>query len=327
MIYRILKWIAGIALHWFYGEVQVTGHVELPADAPLLIAANHQNALVDSLIIGWMLPRRVAMTAKATLTRNPFIGALFKLAGVVPLRRVSDEVQIRGRKQFDPSRNSAAFEEILNVLAARGAVLIFPEGKSHNGSGLEPLKTGLARLALQARDERAVKNVIIVPVGLVFQDKGTPDSGVTAQIGEPIRMDLWPGNDVQLLTTEIAKRLSTAVSGTLPTDLLSTSHQRSESFVKRQFVRLAAAWGRFIHHVPLQFARTLALRISIDADQPAMLTMLFGVAFVLTAYVVQVAVVSALLHSVLFSVLYLASLVGGAYWAAFEKHGRSRNFG
>ena len=76
MIYNLLKWITGIALHWFYRDICVIGSEKIPADVPLLIATNHQNALVDSLIVGWVVPRRITMTAKATLVENPLISLL-----------------------------------------------------------------------------------------------------------------------------------------------------------------------------------------------------------------------------------------------------------
>ncbi|HMH25696.1 MAG TPA: 1-acyl-sn-glycerol-3-phosphate acyltransferase, partial [Gemmatimonadaceae bacterium] len=78
MIYSALRWVNGIALHWFYRDIPVTGRNNIPVDAPLLIAVNHQNALVDSLIVVWVIPRRITMTAKATLTDNPLIALLFK---------------------------------------------------------------------------------------------------------------------------------------------------------------------------------------------------------------------------------------------------------
>ncbi|MFL5609336.1 MAG: 1-acyl-sn-glycerol-3-phosphate acyltransferase, partial [Gemmatimonadaceae bacterium] len=65
MIYGLLRWITGIALHWFYSDIRVVGRERIPAEGPLFVAVNHQNALVDSLIVGWIVPRRLAMTAKA----------------------------------------------------------------------------------------------------------------------------------------------------------------------------------------------------------------------------------------------------------------------
>src|SRR6476646_10668821 len=128
MIYRVFRWIAGIALHWFYRDIRVVDEEKIPLAGPLLIAVNHRNALVDSLLTGWVMPRKITMTAKATLLENPFVAALFKIIGVVPLRRASDESRIANGSPIDRSRNANAFREILQTLEQRGAVLIFPEG-------------------------------------------------------------------------------------------------------------------------------------------------------------------------------------------------------
>jgi len=288
----------------------------------LLIAVNHQNALVDSLIVGWVMPRRIAMTAKATLTDNPLIAFVFRILHVVPLRRVSDEARKQNGTPVDRSRNREAFSEIINLLEHGGAVLIFPEGKSHNEFGLEPLKTGLARLALQARDEGGIKGIRILPLGLVFEDKGTPGTAVGARIGKTIEMDSWPVADHTTLTEEIANRLR-AVSETagLPAKE-SSSHEKPQNSVREQLIASAAWWGRLTHQTPVRIARSLAVRRSTNADEPAMLTILFGIGFVLITYVIHLTIVGALAHSILIEAIYLLGLLTGAYWAAFEQHPR-----
>ena len=319
MIYRVLKWIAGIALYWFYREIRIVGMEKIPGEGPLLIAVNHQNALVDSLISGWVVSRKITMTAKATLLGNPLIAILFRMLGVVPLRRVSDESRKSHGSPLDRSRNANAFREILRTLQKNGAVLIFPEGKSHNESGLEPLRSGLARLAIQARDQQHIKGVRILPLGLIFEEKGSPGSIVGVRVGNAIEMDSWQGDEPTALTEELATRLR-GVSEEAGLPLPAQSEFESDHLPKRAFVALAAAWGRFTHRLPVRMARTLAVKRGGDADQPAMLTILFGIGLVLLAYVLQVAVVGVLLRSFWISLLYLASLLGGAYWAAFEKH-------
>jgi 1-acyl-sn-glycerol-3-phosphate acyltransferase len=319
MIYRLLRWISGISLHWFYREIRIVGKEKIPTRGPLLIAANHQNALVDSLIAGWVTPRRITMTAKATLTDNPLIAALFKIVGVVPLRRTSDEPRNSVGLPLDRSRNVGAFREILRILEKDGAVLIFPEGKSHNEAGLEPLRTGLARLALQARDEQSIKGVRILPVGLTFEDKAAPGSIVGVQVGDAIEMDTWPGRDPAELTLEIAKRMRgvSELAGLPPAESVGRVHG---SAIPEGLITLAATWGRLTHELPIRIARTLALRRSDDADQPAMLTIMFGIGLVLLTYFLQVTVVGVLVRSFWITSLYLVSLLVGAYWAAFEKH-------
>jgi len=322
MIYHGLRWVNGIALHWFYRDIRVTGRSRIPPSAPLLIAVNHQNALVDSLIVGWVVPRRIVMTAKATLVNNPLIALMFRILGVVPLRRVSDEARESNGSPVDRSRNTGAFEEILNLLGSGGAVLIFPEGKSHNEAGLEPLKTGLARLALQARDKRSIKGVTILPLGLVFEDKGVPGTIAGVHVGEPIEMDSWPNTDYAALTEEIAKRLrAVSEEAGLPEPQVSAVRE-SKNSLKESLIALAASWGRLTHQFPVRIARSIAVKRSTDADQPAMLTIMFGIGFVLLTYAIHLTILGVLIHSFWISLLYLAGLLSGAYWAAFEQHPR-----
>jgi 1-acyl-sn-glycerol-3-phosphate acyltransferase len=322
MIYTLLRWIDGIALHWFYAEIRVVGKERIPARGPLLIAVNHQNALVDSLIAGWVVPRRIAMTAKATLADNPLLALVFRMLQVVPLRRVSDEARKSNGAPFDRSRNREAFREIIDLLKQNGAVLIFPEGKSHNKFGLEPLKTGMARLALQARDECAVTGLRILPLGLVFENKGVPGTVVGARFGEVIEMDTWPEASHIALTEEIARRLrAVSEAAGLPVKERDL-RENNRSSVRERFIAVAAWWGRLTHQTPVRIARSIAVRRSTDADEPAMLTILFGIGLVLLTYAIHLTIIGALADSIWIAGIYLISLLAGVYWAAFEQHPR-----
>jgi 1-acyl-sn-glycerol-3-phosphate acyltransferase len=321
MIYSVLRWIAGIALHWFYRDIRITRADRIPRNGPLLIAVNHQNALVDSLIVGWLMPQRITMTAKATLADNPFISLFFRIMHVVPLRRMSDEPRSSGELPFDRSRNMGAFREILRVLQQNGTVLIFPEGKSHNETGLEPLKTGLARLAFQARDETALSGLRILPVGLIFEDKGVPGTVVGACVAEAIDLDLWPDSDRANLTAEIASRLrGVSEEAGLPPE--RPNNRKPENVLRERMISCAAWWGRFTHQLPIRIARSIALKRSTSADEPAMLTIMFGIGLVLLTYVAHLTIVDAITHSLWIDGVYLGGLLGGAYWAAFQRHPR-----
>ena len=92
--------------------------------------------------------------------------------------------------------------------------------------------------------------------------------------------------------------------------------------LKETLIGLAASWGRLTHQLPVRLARRIAVKRSVDADQPAMLTIIFGIGFVLLAYIIQLTILGTLVRSFWLSTLYLVSLLGGAYWAAFERHPR-----
>ena len=204
MIYSLLRSAAGIAVRWYYADFTIVGADRIPADGPLLVAVNHPNALVDVLAAARTVPRRLMFTAKATLFENPVVALLFRGVGVLPLRRASDEATKGG--PVDPARNAKSFEAVADALARSAAVLIFPEGKSHDEPALAPARTGAARMVLHARDSRAVHGIRIVPIGLVFERKDRPRSRVVAIVGDPLDVDKLAGeasDPVQAITAAI----------------------------------------------------------------------------------------------------------------------------
>ncbi|NUR19381.1 MAG: acyltransferase, partial [Gemmatimonadaceae bacterium] len=140
MLYAVMRQLARIALRWYYRDIEIVGAGCVPRDVPLLVVANHPNAVVDPMLVATTLPRRVTFTGKATLFENPFLRVFLGALGMVPLRRASDE---RARRDAggapDPRRNADAFRAVVAALAARRAVLIFPEGKSHDEPAIAPL--------------------------------------------------------------------------------------------------------------------------------------------------------------------------------------------
>ena len=84
-------------------------------------------ALVDALLAGTTIPRRLLLTAKATLFENAALALLLHSVGVVPLRRVKDELRARGATDpaaAAPARNVQSFELVTAALRAGRAVLI-----------------------------------------------------------------------------------------------------------------------------------------------------------------------------------------------------------
>ena len=206
-MYALLRAAAGVALRWYYRDIRIEGVERIPRGRPLLLVVNHPNALVDALLVGWTVPWRVLITAKATLFRNRVAAALLHWLGVVPLRRASDE-RTSGRG-VDPGRNRDTFRAVREALARGGTVLIFPEGKSHDEPSLAPLKTGAARMALDARDA-GVRGLAIVPIGLTFERKEAPRTRVLVQVGEAISIDAWQprqSGSAAALTADIDARL------------------------------------------------------------------------------------------------------------------------
>jgi 1-acyl-sn-glycerol-3-phosphate acyltransferase len=208
MLYRALRRVARVALRWYYADVVTEGREHLPPSGPLLLVANHPNALVDAMLVGAAVPRRVLLTAKATLFEQPLLAAALRGVGVVPLRRAKDEPGAGSSPTSSTGRNADAFQMVTRALTGGGAVLVFPEGISHDAPAIAPLRTGAARMALMAHDAGVALSV--VAVGLTYEEKEQPRSRVLVRIGEPLDVEGWlasHGPDVAALTAEIDRRL------------------------------------------------------------------------------------------------------------------------
>lgn len=181
LIGRVLSFVVGGAVEVFYRHRIIEGAI--PAQGPMLLVANHPNALLDPVVVmnaAWRTGRRrVRMLAKAPLFSMPGVSVLVKGLDCLPVYRAKDGA--------DTKANAQTFRAVEDALCAGSAVLIFPEGISHDEPAVQPLKTGAARMALAALG-RGAKDLVVVPVGLSYADKLRFRSTAAVEIGPALRV-------------------------------------------------------------------------------------------------------------------------------------------
>lgn len=215
LFYRALRGLVRAALNVFYRTIEVTGLEHLDPAAPTILACNHPNSIVDPLLLGTFEDRQVSFCARDGLFRIPGFGALLRSVGAIPLRRRSDH----GGPSVD---NTGAFSACRDVLLAGGVLAIFPEGKTHSRMRIEPLKTGTARIALDAvaasralgplpPDTPSRPPLRIVPVGITYLVRHAFLSDVHVAVGPPIDPAPPPGEPedqaVRALTARVEQAL------------------------------------------------------------------------------------------------------------------------
>ena len=176
-MYDFLSFVVGGAVDLFYRRVSLGGDV--PRQGPVLLVANHPNGLIDPVVVSNTAGRHIRMLAKAPLFDMPGISLLVKGVGALPVYRAKDGA--------DTAQNQATFRAVAEALLQGSAVLIFPEGVSHDAPQLQKLKTGGARMALQACHAGA-RELCVVPVGLSYRDKDRFRSEVATLVGGPLRV-------------------------------------------------------------------------------------------------------------------------------------------
>ena len=124
--------------------------------------------------------------AKHTLFSGPF-GAVLEAFGAIPLVRAQDD-----RRPME--RNLEAFERFTALLGEGRVTAIFPEGLTQDEPHLSPVKTGAARIALQAEDAAGFTlKLTVVPVGLQFEPRRRFRADAFVRFGEPFTIsDLAP---------------------------------------------------------------------------------------------------------------------------------------
>ncbi|NQU23556.1 MAG: 1-acyl-sn-glycerol-3-phosphate acyltransferase [Candidatus Nealsonbacteria bacterium] len=171
---RLVRWL----VKRYYPNVQITGADRIPQSGPVLLCANHANSLLDPVLIGVVARRPVRFMAKAPLFDHPILGPPMSALGMIPAFRGSDDSrQVR--------RNMESLDVGAKVLVEGHAMGIFPEGLSTDQAHLEMVRSGAARMAVQAAAEGAV-GVKVVPIGINYEHKDKFRSSVWIRVAEPI---------------------------------------------------------------------------------------------------------------------------------------------
>jgi glycerol-3-phosphate O-acyltransferase/dihydroxyacetone phosphate acyltransferase len=204
--YGILRLIARFWIWFFFRDVTVRGAEGVPSAGPVLLCVNHPNNLIDSLLVGAVLPRKVHYLATATLFRRPPLVRFLTRAGAIPVYR----------RQDDPSqadRNRETFAACRRALEAGGVLAIYPEGTTHADAKVLRIRTGAARIALDyevARRDTRRPPLTLVAVGLSFAARKAFRGGVRVAFGPPLplaehaaRARQDPGAAVEGLTDAI----------------------------------------------------------------------------------------------------------------------------
>lgn len=171
--------LARTVLDVFFRHVEVSGLHHVPEQGAVVFVGNHVNGLLDPAILMAYLPRVPRFLGKSTLWQMAALRPFLFLAAAIPVYRRQDP-------GVDVRRNSETFDRCHQVLAAAGTIALFPEGKSHNEPSLAELKTGVARIVLDALRRYPEANISIVPVGLTFDNKTQFRSRLLVKVGPPI---------------------------------------------------------------------------------------------------------------------------------------------
>jgi 1-acyl-sn-glycerol-3-phosphate acyltransferase len=101
----------------------------------------------------------------------------------------------------------------IELLQNKEMLVLFPEGHILPDNEIKPLKSGVARIALQAASDETDLNLKIVPISIRYEHPAPPPwrCGVRVNIGSALAVDNYRGESVKkaskTLTTDLEKAL------------------------------------------------------------------------------------------------------------------------
>jgi 1-acyl-sn-glycerol-3-phosphate acyltransferase len=185
LFYWILKYLAVGPLLRLVFRPWVEGEDNVPSEGPAILASNHLS-FSDSFFMPLVIERRVTFLAKSDYfhgrgIKGRLTTVFFKGVGQLPIDRSG------GRA------SEAAVATGLRVLSEGRLLGIYPEGTRSPDGRLYRGKTGVARMALEAK-------VPVIPVAMIGTDKVQPIGRklprlgrVGVRFGKPIDFSRYEG--------------------------------------------------------------------------------------------------------------------------------------
>ncbi len=181
-------------MHLYFGKITIIGCENLPKTGPAVFAAKHFSRW-DSLILA--------------------------LLSTEPLRYMSRSDQMTGIQGWllehlggfsvDPVRPTvSSMRTAIEVLHNRKKLVIFPEGGIVRDQPLRPLKTGLARLVLQA-EATSPQPISIIPISLHYSPNVSLRSEVFVYISPPLHTEQYRQPTDKLTARSLTEALQKAL--------------------------------------------------------------------------------------------------------------------
>jgi 1-acyl-sn-glycerol-3-phosphate acyltransferase len=179
IFYSLFRPFVYISLNVYY-KIDVKGLQNIPVNQPFVLAPNHSNGFVDPVLLPVFMNQKVRFFARGDVFKGKLAKWILNQMNTSPMYRMQE-----GYAEI--KKNDKSFEECRQLLTSNKALLIFPEGLCVQQRRVQSLKKGLSRIVFQTLESIDYsKDILVIPVGLNFQEAPRFRSKVFVDVGKPI---------------------------------------------------------------------------------------------------------------------------------------------
>jgi len=177
-LYFVKNYIS-IGLFFYFKSIKVHDPENVPQGKPLMILSNHQNALLDALLIGTKIKGTAYFLTRASVFKKAIVSDILKSLQLLPIYRIRDGYSNLGR-------NESLFNTVSNKLSENKTVVIFPEGNHDLARRVRPLSKGFTRIVFNTLEKHQDLDLKLQPIGLNYDNPKELGSNVAIFCGKPI---------------------------------------------------------------------------------------------------------------------------------------------
>ena len=190
------------AIRCYFTKIKVEGLPQVPSPKSIMFLANHQNALLDALLIATHCKRKPYFLTRSDVFRTTALKMLFEFLRMIPVYRIRDgKDSLKG--------NVAIFERCSDLLQKGEAILVFPEGNHSLKRRVRPLSKGFTRILFLALKKTPSLDVGIIPIGVNYANAAKFPDKAALFYGKEIRVqDFFDKEDISGSASRLKEEVS-----------------------------------------------------------------------------------------------------------------------
>ena len=206
--FSFVQFYLTVGFKFYYKKIDVIYKEKIPKDKAIIFLSNHQNALLDPLLVSTSSTRKNYFLTRAAVFKNSTVAKLLNSLQMLPVYRMIDGVNTI-------QKNRAIFTFCTKLLDQKKSIILFPEGSHSLKRKVRPLKKGAARIIQETLQKFPKREIIIIPVGVNYQAPTEYGDSMSVYFGKHISpTKFWDGSqlDMQELNKTISAELKQLTS-------------------------------------------------------------------------------------------------------------------
>nr|WP_321223280.1 lysophospholipid acyltransferase family protein [uncultured Psychroserpens sp.] len=168
-----------LGLFFYFKKIEIKNANLVSNNGPVIFLGNHQNALLDALLIATKNGRFSYFLTRAGVFNKPIVSKILMSLQMLPVYRIRDG-------WGNLNKNNSVFSKSAKLLNEGNAIVIFPEGSHNLKRTVRPLSKGFTRIIFETLERYPDTKIELIPVGLNFEHATKFSDTAMINFGTPI---------------------------------------------------------------------------------------------------------------------------------------------